>query len=195
MQRWALLVALVVAPLVGVWADEKAQDAKGKGVKGGREAPAFTLKDTKDKEHSLDKYKDKIIVLEWTEPGCPYIVNHAKAGTMKKIAEDYAEKGVVFFGVCTSRNTDTAGMSSFMTEYGIDYKVLMDPTGATGKAYGASNTPHMFIIKDGQIVYEGAIDDDPRMRNKDGATNYVRKALDELLADQPVSSAKTKPYG
>ena len=66
MQRWALLVALIVAPLVGVWADEKAQDAKGKdakGVKGGREAPAFTLKDTNDKEHSLDKYKDKIVVI------------------------------------------------------------------------------------------------------------------------------------
>ena len=122
-------------------------------------------------------------------------MNHAKAGTLKKIAKDYKDKGVVVIGVCTSRNTDTAGMKSFMVEYGVDYDVLMDPTGATGKAYGATNTPHMYIVKDGQIVYEGAIDNDPRMRNKDGAVNYVRKALDELLADKPVSTAKTKPYG
>ena len=51
----------------------------------GRSAPAFELKDLKGKTHKLADFKDKILVIEWTEPGCPYIVKHAREGTMKSI--------------------------------------------------------------------------------------------------------------
>jgi peroxiredoxin len=191
MRRLVALALIIALPVLTVVAG----DDEALGSKGGKDAPAFALKDTNGKAHTLEQYKDKIVVLEWTEPGCPYIVNHAKAGTMKKIAKDYADKGVVFLGICTSRNTDTDGMKSFMKEQKIDYTVLMDPTGEIGRAYGASNTPHMFVIQGGKIVYEGAIDDDPRMSKKDGAVNYVRQALDELIAKKAVTTAKTKPYG
>ena len=87
MSRFVIL-ALVIAccPLVEVMADETGNEGKA--------APSFTLKDTSGKSHSLDQYKDKIVVLEWTEPGCPYIVRHAKAKTMTNIAKDYEKKGV-----------------------------------------------------------------------------------------------------
>jgi hypothetical protein len=53
----------------------------------------------------------------------------------------------------------------------------------------------MYIIdKDGTLVYNGGIDDDP-----DGAiaspNNYVKKALEEVLAGKPVSTPESKPYG
>ena len=65
-----------------------------------------------------------------------------------------------------------------------------------GHLYGAATTPHMFVIDaGGTIVYAGAIDDDPRGRRDDGATNYVAAALDEALAGKPVTLAETKPYG
>ena len=36
---------------------------------------------------------------------------------------------------------------------------LLDPDGKAGRAYGAKNTPHMFVINpEGKIIYEGAID-------------------------------------
>jgi len=185
-----VIVTLAALPGVLVGAGDDASVTKE-----GRDAPAFSLKDVDGKTHTLDQYKGKIVVLEWTEPGCPYIRNHAKAGTMKAIAKDYAEKGVVFLGICTSRNTDAAGMKRFMQEQKIQYPVLMDPTGATGRAYGATNTPHMFVIQNGKVVYQGAIDDDPHMQRPGKSKNYVRQALDELLAGKAVSTPRTKPYG
>lgn len=194
MRRLVALALLVLAPALVVVADDEMKGEK-KGTDEARSAPAFTLKDLKGKEHSLAQYKDKIVVLEWTEPGCPYIVRHAKEKTLETIQKDYKDKDVVVLGICTSRITDTEGMASFAKEHGISYSVLMDTDGAIGRAYGASNTPHLFVVKDGKIVYEGAIDDDPRGQKGKDATNYVRAAIDDLLAGKSVATAKTKPYG
>jgi len=186
MRRWIALAVILALPILAIAADEKPGGTK--------DAPAFDLKDTKGTAHKLDQYKDKIVVLEWTEPGCPFIVRHAKAQTLAKIQADYKDKGVVVLGVCTSKLTDAAAMQKFMDEHKISYPVLMDPTGAVGKSYGATNTPQLFVIKGGKILYEGAIDDDPRGKNEK-PVNYVRKALDEILAGKAVSTAKTEPYG
>ena len=127
MRRFAVLALLVLVPALMVVADEKAQDQA-------RSAPAFTLKDTAGKEHSLDQFKDKIVVLEWTEPGCPYIVKHAKAKTLEKISADYKDKNVVVMGICTSRFTDAKAMAAFRKEHGIQYTVLMDTDGSIGRS-------------------------------------------------------------
>ncbi len=191
MRRFVVLALLVASPLLVVMAGDEATDSKAAA----KAAPAFTLKDTLGKTHSLDQYKDKIVVLEWTEPGCPYIVRHSKAGTMKKIAADYKDKNVVFLGICTSSMTESKDMEAFRKEHSFNYPVLMDETGAVGHSYESTNTPHMFILQNGKIVYEGAIDDDQRGRKGAEAKNFVRAALDELIAGQAVTTAKTKPYG
>ncbi len=67
-----------------------------------------------------------------------------------------------------------------------------------GHAYGARNTPHMFIINgEGRVVYQGAIDDRPSARPStlEGANNYVRAALADLAAGRAVATAETTPYG
>ena len=66
--------------------------------------------------------------------------------------------------------------------------LLLDPDGKVGRAYGAKNTPHMFIINpEGKIVYEGAIDSkaSPNPADIPSSTNYVKAALDESLAGKP----------
>ena len=76
--------------------------------------------------------------------------------------------------------------------------LLLDSDGKVGQAYGAKNTPHMFIINpEGKLVYVGAIDSKPTPKPDDipSSTNYVKVALDESLAGKPVSNASTKPYG
>ncbi|MEJ0059926.1 MAG: hypothetical protein WDM79_10295 [Terricaulis sp.] len=76
--------------------------------------------------------------------------------------------------------------------------ILLDPSGVMGRAYGARNTPHMYIINgDGVLVYQGAIDDRPSARPStlQGATNYVRAALADLEAGRPVATPETTPYG
>jgi hypothetical protein len=76
--------------------------------------------------------------------------------------------------------------------------VLLDPTGTVGKMYGATNTPHMYVVdKAGTLVYAGAIDDKPTSRRADvqGARNYVREALQSVAAGQPVKTPVTRAYG
>ena len=82
-------------------------------------------------------------------------------------------------------------------DWNLSRPVLNDANGAIGHAYGATNTPNMFIVNKGQLAYMGAIDD-KRSSNSDdiaGAKNYVAKALDEILAGQSVSEPETKAYG
>ena len=76
--------------------------------------------------------------------------------------------------------------------------VVLDPSGAIGRLYGAKTTPHMFVIDPaGKVVYQGAIDDKPTTDQADiaGARNYVSEALEEAMAGKAVGTAVTRPYG
>ena len=76
--------------------------------------------------------------------------------------------------------------------------VLLDEKGTVGHLYGATNTPHMYVVdKTGLLVYAGAIDDRPTTRRADvqGANNYVRAALEAVTAGQPVKTPVTRAYG
>lgn len=159
----------------------------------GQAAPAFTLKDQSGKEVKLADLKDKIVVLEWFNPGCPVTQRHHsdKTPTMRTLANGYKDKGVVWLGVCTG-NGATA---ETVTKMKVPYQVLNDSAGAAAKAFGARTTPHMFIIDaKGNLAYNGAIDDDAAGSSAN-PTNYVAKALDELLAGKTVTTSQTKPYG
>jgi peroxiredoxin len=158
-------------------------------------APGFTLTDQDGKTHSLSDYEGKLIVLEWTNTDCPFVKRHYDAKTMTTLADKYVPKDVVWLTINSSHYADQKMNKEFTEKYGITYPVLDDSGGKVGKLYGAKTTPHMFIInKDGMIVYEGAIDNDPA-GDKEEITNYVEIALDELLAGKGVTTAETQPYG
>jgi peroxiredoxin len=159
-------------------------------------APDFTLKDLNGNSVSLADHKDKIVVLEWINRGCPYVVRHYKEKTHTSIAADYKDKGVVYLAIDSSHDQSDDRNRQWVEQHSIAYPILNDASGEVGRAYGARTTPHMFIIQDGVIVYNGAIDDDARGSNQPGERiNYVRRALDELLAGSAVSVATTRPYG
>jgi hypothetical protein len=86
-----------------------------------------------------------------------------------------------------------------MTEWKMKSSaLLLDPDGKAGQAYGAKNTPHMFIINpEGKLIYAGAIDSkaSPNPADIPTSTNYVKVALDESMAGKAVTTASTKPYG
>ncbi|MET0406031.1 MAG: redoxin domain-containing protein, partial [Cystobacter sp.] len=65
----------------------------------GKAAPAFSLKDEAGKEHSLSQYKGKIVVLEWTNPGCPFVQRHYTSNTMQKTFAGYDSQKVVWLAV------------------------------------------------------------------------------------------------
>lgn len=179
-------------------AEEKKKSEEVAAV--GKKAPDFSLFDTEGKEHKLSSLAGKIVVIEWFNPECPYVQKqHVKNKTMNDMVEKFAGKEVVFFAI----NSNAAGEAGSGKErnakaakdWAIKYPILLDETGATGKAYGAKNTPAMYVVnKDGVLAYSGAIDDD-KSADTAGKTNYVAKAVEELLAGKKVTTSETKPYG
>lgn len=173
------------------------------GVSPGDTAPDFELKDPEGNTHGLSDYDDKIIVLEWFNFGCPFVKKHYKSDNMQSLQKHYTEKDVIWLTVASSAPgkqgylTPETAKTQPLLENAEHSALLLDSKGTVGKLYGAQTTPHMFIIDKNKVVYNGAIDD---IRSTDlddvpKATNYVKQALDELLAGKPVSVKTTKPYG
>src|SRR6266550_7140825 len=170
----------------------------------GSSAPDFSLTDANGKAHSLSEYKGKYVVLEWFNPECPFVKKHYGSGNMQKLQENYTGKGVVWLTIDSSAPGTEGNLTPEQAEKKIsEWKarqtaLLLDPEGKAGRAYGAKNTPHMFVINpEGKVVYEGAIDSKatPNPADIPNSTNYVKVALDESLAGKPVTTSTTKPYG
>ena len=163
----------------------------------GKRAPGFELNGFDGKTISLSDYRGKIVVLEWLNFECPFSRYHYETkNTMVELAKKYKGKNVVWFAVNSTNHTTPVANKDFAERHKLPYLILDDRPGKVGRAYGAQTTPHMYVIDTrGNLVYEGAIDDSPLGRKKEGVINYVDKALAELTAGKPVSTTKTKPYG
>ncbi len=188
-----LLAASIALSAVGAWAAAV-----------GSAAPEFSIADTDGKPVKLSDYKGKFIVLEWTNPECPFVRKHYDSKNMQDLQKEWGGKDVVWLAI-NSTNT-TSGefktpqeMAAWMKSQGAGPKAtLIDSTSATGRAYSAKTTPHMFVVDpSGKIVYAGAIDDKRSANPADAkvANNYVRAALTEAMSGKPVSKASTTPYG
>jgi peroxiredoxin len=170
----------------------------------GKPAPDFMLKDLDGKEVKLSSFKGKTVVLEWFNPECPFVKKSHTKGSLKGYAESVAPSGVVWLTINSGApgkqgagvDVNKKGAESF----GLKNPVLLDEDGKVGKLYGATNTPHMYVIDpEGVLVYAGAIDNSPdgEGESPEGGqlVNYVSEALAAVAAKQPVAKAKTRAYG
>lgn len=173
-------------------------------VTAGQTAPAFTLSDTSGQSVSLSDFKGRTVVLEWINPGCPFVQKHYRSANMPSTQKAAASKGVVWLAINSTATSATdylapAALASWMQQHQAQVSAtLMDADGRVGKAYGARTTPQMVIIDpQGVVRYAGAIDSKPTARVEDiaTATNHVQQALGELLTGKPVSVPVTRPYG
>jgi peroxiredoxin len=173
-------------------------------AKVGTAAPPFSLPATTGAAQSLGDLRGKVVVLEWTNHECPYVRKHYESGNMQALQREATGQGVVWLTVISS----APGTQGYVTAPQADElttsrkaaptAVVLDPQGTVGKLYGATNTPHMYVVdKTGLLVYAGAIDDRPTTRRSDveGASNYVRAALASVAAGQPVKTPVTRAYG
>jgi peroxiredoxin len=169
----------------------------------GKPAPDFTAADINGKEHKLSDYKGRIVVLESYNLDCPYCANHFKTGAMQELQGEMTARGVIWLMVNSvnpkhpSHRTAEQAQKEWAKEGLKASAWLDDSSGTIGKAYGMKTTPHMFVIgKDGNLAYQGAIDDrasssgDPRK-----ARNYVKEAVDDLLLGKKIEVAETRSYG
>jgi len=170
----------------------------------GQSVPDFTLQGADGKSHALSDYKGKFVVLEWTNPQCPFVHKFYDSGTMQNLQKEETAKGVVWLRVNSgapghegSQTADEAAAYEKSNNV-ASTATLLDPTGSVGHEFGATNTPQMFVIaKDGTLIYAGGIDNKPSADPADIATakNFVRAALDEAMAGKPVTTASARPYG
>jgi len=169
----------------------------------GQPAPDFTGTDINGKTIKLSDYKGKIVVLESYNPDCPFCMNHYNTGAMQELQKDLEAKGVVWLIVNSVSQKNSSYRTPAQAQQEVaDKKIpatawIDDNSGKIGHLYEMKTTPHMFVInKDGVLAYDGAIDNKPTpIGDPRSAKNYVREAVDNLLADKPVAVAETKPYG
>jgi peroxiredoxin len=170
----------------------------------GQPAPAFTSTDAAGKPVSLSQFAGKMVVLEWTNSGCPYVGKHYNSGTMQSLQKKETADGVVWLTVASS----APGMQGYFTEATAQKwaakehwggtAILLDAAGKVGREYGALNTPQMFVIdKAGKVAYMGGIDDRPYAdpESLKGAKPYVAMALADLKAGRAVATPTSQPYG
>lgn len=194
MRFLALLVSLLMLPL-SLQAHATA--------KVGTPAPEFTAIDSKGKTVKLSDYAGKIVVLEWTNDGCPFVKKHYQ-GNMQSLQRDSIAKDAVWLSVISSApgkqgHVDGKKADALNTARGATPSaVLLDPQGTLGRLYDAKTTPHLFIVDArGTLAYAGGIDsiNSADVGDIAKAEPYVKNAIGELLAGKPVSNAVTRPYG
>ena len=194
MKRLSLVLAFAALVTVGT--------ADAKPVVG-QPAPAFTVTDSNGKSHSLADFAGRTVVLEWNNPECPFVKKHY-SGNMQRQQKDATGRDVVWLTINSGKagkqgHLDGSGANAYMVASNASPTAyLIDADSATGEAYAAKTTPHMFVIDGkGTLQYMGAIDSVPSTDVDDiaGATQYVPQALAELAAGRPVSVATTQPYG
>lgn len=183
--------------------DKKADKKDSKaGLTAGDTAPSFSLKDTDGKEHNLsDLLKGKkAVVIQWFNPDCPFVVKHygKQGNTFNDLNTKYG-KDVTFIAINSGakgkQGSGAERNSKAKKEWKMEYPILIDEDGTAGKAYNAKNTPLMVVVTpDSKVAYYGAVDDD-NGADGPGKTNYVAKALDEILAGKEVTTKTTRPYG
>ena len=181
---------------MGAVADSANQAPAHKGVAIGDQGPAFKgLEGVDGKTHSLGDYKDaQLVVVAFTCNHCP--VAKAYEDRLIELAKDYKDRGVqlVAINVNNIEPDRLPKMKERAAEKGFDFPYLVDPSQQIGHAYGATVTPHVFVLdRDRNVAYMGAIDDN--MKEDKVTQHHLRDALDALLADQAVAANTTQQFG
>lgn len=178
---------------------EKKDKQEAAKLKIGDAAPEFKLMDTDGKEVKLSDFKGKVVIIEWFNPECPAITqHHEKAKTFNDMHAAFKGKDVVMLAINSSapgkQGNGKDKNAKAKTDFGMEYPILLDESGEVGKSFGATNTPHCFVIdKDGKLAYQGAIDNGKFGKN--GDKNYVKQAAEQLLKGETVTEPETKAYG
>lgn len=197
----AAAVCLTVGALVASTASAESTD-----LAPGIQAPDFTATTSMGETISLSDFAGKIVVLEWTNHDCPFVMKHydEEFENMQGLQLDAGKDETVWLSVISSAPGKQGHVTSdqanvLTTSRGAEPNhVIIDENGDIGRLYGAKTTPHMYVITaTGELAYNGAIDSISSARVSDipEADPYVTMALASVGAGADPEPAATKPYG
>jgi peroxiredoxin len=196
--RAASIVSIAVA---GIGLGGFAQGTGLGRVEVGAQAPQFTAKGADGKRHSLHDYAGKLVVLEWTNPVCPFTAVKYKSGAMQALQRYAASRQIVWLSIDTASPdkagylTPPAARARIAQMHATVTAFLFDIDGNIARSYGAKTTPSFFVVnRDGKLAYEGAMDDQI-FADQDKGREYVKSALDDLVAGRRVQKTETQPQG
>jgi len=164
----------------------------------GAKAPDFDLPGVDGKRHSLNEFRDKLVlVVIFSCNHCPYVV--AYEDRMVAIQRDYATRGVQLVAI-NSNNEKEYPEDSFPEMVkrakvkAFNFPYLRDESQAVATDFGAMCTPHVFAFDEARALrYRGRIDD-----SKDASkitTHDLRNAIDDLVRGSVVRVPDTRPFG
>ncbi len=163
----------------------------------GDTVPSFTLPDTEGEQHAVPGGDAAATVLVVSCNHCPYVV--AWNPRLRAAAEDYTPRGVRFLAIHPNDGArypadSLEQMQRFVREHDWPIPYLHDETQAVAHALGAERTPEVFVLDgDHRLAYHGAPDGDPEDPSRNA--EWLRAALDAVLAGEPVERAETPPRG
>lgn len=171
------------------------------GLEVGDKAPDFKLKNVDGKMVSMADYKDaKGFIVIFDCNTCPY----SKAYNDRiKALSNYKDKGFPLLLIQPNDPVKSPGdsyeeMIKYAKDRGYTFPYLIDETQETTRAYGATNTPHVFVLKkqgaDLRVAYIGAIDNNTQSAER-ADKKYVEDALNALIEGKEVPTTKTKAIG
>ena len=176
-------------------------------AKVGETAPNFSLINQDNKKISLEEFRGKKVVLEWTNHECPFVKRHYETGNMQRLQKELVEDDVIWLSIVSSAKGKQGYIDQdqakdlTLTRDAYPNHVLLDEDGSVGKKFAAKTTPHMYVIdEDGVLKYQGAIDNLGTMgalfsTDLSQGVNFVREAIKSLNADTEIKSSNTRPYG
>lgn len=196
-----------IFPLTAIAAFFTAVISLPAAVANGEQAPGFTLQTPGGETVSLSDHAGKYVILEWVNPGCPFVQKFYDAGAMQRFQEEAQSMGgdaeVVWLSINSTAPSQKDYLSAedsqkYIKDKDVKSTWLLDPSGDVGRAYGATNTPHLYLINpEGKVVYQGAIDSIRSADAKDieRAENYILLALEASLDGREIETPRTRPYG
>jgi peroxiredoxin len=197
--RWFALV-LCCGATVAVWparaddpttlADAPPLDAKP--------LPAITRIDLLGVEHTTTDWgRHPAVVLVFLGSECP--VSNGYSPELTRLAEAFAKRGVVLYGVHSDPTLATTDAVAHATEYGLTFPILLDADQQLARACGARTMPETVVVsKDGKLVYRGRIDDryaTSGKRRDEPTTHDLAAAVDAVLAGKTPAVSQTKVFG
>ena len=174
----------------------------GDSLKPGDAAMDFSLRDISGKTFSLFQMKDtKGFIVVFTSITCPVASKYEQR--IINLNDQFSSMGYPVIAINSNDEKVSPGdsyenMQRVVREKGYKFKYLRDEDQDVAKEYGATNTPHVYVLswKEGKLMveYVGAIDnniDDPVRADK----KYVEDAVNALLKGQEITVSSTKAVG